>query len=60
MVTPFLNLYPYLPSVDVAEGVQAYVEQQLEQCITLVYAALDGDLCYGLRVEFHCCFPQPH
>ena len=30
---------------DLAEGVQAYSEQQQGQFITLVYAALQGNLC---------------
>lgn len=43
-----------------AGGVQAYAQHQCRQCITLVYVALDGDLCDGLGVDFQCCFPQLH
>lgn len=46
-------------SDDLVEGTEAYADQQQGQCITLVYLALDGDLCDGLGVGFQTCFPKP-
>lgn len=47
-------------SDDLAEGVEAYVEQQQGQCISSMYPALNVFFAQWPGVDLQICFPQPH